>query len=118
MLPVSAPFHCSLMNAAATNMKSKIENVSFNKPNYEIIANVTSSPVNDPTEIKKLLVEQIYSKVRWRESILYMANNKITEYLEIGPGKVLTGLVKRILPSANSSSINSIEDIKNITNES
>jgi len=118
MLPVSAPFHCSLMNAAATNMKSKIENISFNKPNYEIIANVTSSPVNDPTEIKKLLVEQIYSKVRWRESILYMANNKITEYLEIGPGKVLTGLIKRILPSANSSSINSIEDIKNITNES
>ena len=118
MLPVSAPFHCSLMNAAATNMKSKIENVSFNKPNYEIIANVTSSPVNDPTEIKKLLVEQIYSKVRWRESILYMSNQNITEYLEIGPGKVLTGLVKRILPSTNSSSINSIEDIKNITNES
>ena len=118
MLPVSAPFHCSLMNAAATNMKSKIENVNFTKPNYEIIANVTATPTNDPVEIKKLLVEQIYSKVRWRESILYMANQNITEYLEIGPGKVLTGLVKRILPSANSSSINSIEDIKNITNES
>ena len=118
MLPVSAPFHCSLMNAAATNMKSKIENVNFTKPNYEIIANVTASPTNDPAEIKKLLVEQIYSKVRWRESILYMANQNITEYLEIGPGKVLTGLVKRILPSTNSSSINSIEDIKNITNES
>ena len=118
MLPVSAPFHCSLMNAAATNMKSKIENVNFTKPNYEIIANVTASPTNDPAEMKKLLVEQIYSKVRWRESILYMANQNITEYLEIGPGKVLTGLVKRILPSANSSSINPIEDIKNITNES
>lgn len=118
MLPVSAPFHCSLMNAAATNMKSKIENVNFTKPNYEIITNVSASPTNDPVEIKKLLVEQIYSKVRWRESILYMANQNITEYLEIGPGKVLTGLVKRILPSANSSSINSIEDIKNITNES
>jgi len=118
MLPVSAPFHCSLMNAAATNMKSKIENVNFTKPNYEIIANVTASPSNDPAEMKKLLVEQIYSKVRWRESILYMANQNITEYLEIGPGKVLTGLVKRILPSTNSSSINSIEDIKNITNES
>ena len=118
MLPVSAPFHCSLMNAAATNMKSKIENVNFTKPNYEIIANVTSTPTNDPVEIKKLLVEQIYSKVRWRESILYMANQNITEYLEIGPGKVLTGLLKRILPSTNSSSINSIEDIKNITNES
>ena len=118
MLPVSAPFHCSLMNAAATNMKSKIENVNFTKPNYEIIANVTASPTNDPVEIKKLLVEQIYSKVRWRESILYMRNQNITEYLEIGPGKVLTGLVKRILPSTNSSSINSIEDIKNITNES
>ena len=118
MLPVSAPFHCSLMNAAATNMKSKIENVNFTKPNYEIIANVTASPTNDPADLKKLLVEQIYSKVRWRESILYMANQNITEYLEIGPGKVLTGLVKRILPSTNSSSINSIEDIKNITNES
>jgi [acyl-carrier-protein] S-malonyltransferase len=118
MLPVSAPFHCSLMNAAATNMKSKIENVNFTKPNYEIIANVTAAPTNDPADIKKLLVEQIYSKVRWRESILYMANQNITEYLEIGPGKVLTGLVKRILPSTNSSSINSIEDIKNITNES
>ena len=118
MLPVSAPFHCSLMNAAATNMKSKIENVNFTKPNYEIITNVSASPTNDPADIKKLLVEQIYSKVRWRESILYMANQNITEYLEIGPGKVLTGLIKRILPSANSSSINSIEDIKNITNES
>ena len=118
MLPVSAPFHCSLMNAAATNMKSKIENVNFTKPNYEIITNVSASPTNDPADIKKLLVEQIYSKVRWRESILYMANQNITEYLEIGPGKVLTGLVKRILPSTNSSSINSIEDIKNITNES
>jgi len=118
MLPVSAPFHCSLMNAAATNMKSKIENVNFTKPNYEIITNVSASPTNDPVKIKKLLVEQIYSKVRWRESILYMANQNINEYLEIGPGKVLTGLVKRILPSANSSSINSIEDIKNITNES
>ena len=118
MLPVSAPFHCSLMNAAATNMKSKIENVNFTKPTYEIITNVSASPTNDPADIKKLLVEQIYSKVRWRESILYMANQNITEYLEIGPGKVLTGLVKRILPSTNSSSINSIEDIKNITNES
>ena len=118
MLPVSAPFHCSLMNAAATNMKSKIENVNFTKPTYEIITNVSASPTNDPADIKKLLVEQIYSKVRWRESILYMSNQNITEYLEIGPGKVLTGLVKRILPSANSSSINSIEDIKNITNES
>ena len=118
MLPVSAPFHCSLMNAAATNMKSKIENVNFTKPTYEIITNVSASPTNDPVKIKKLLVEQIYSKVRWRESILYMANQNITEYLEIGPGKVLTGLVKRILPSTNSSSINSIEDIKNITNES
>ena len=118
MLPVSAPFHCSLMNAAATNMKSKIENVNFTKPNYDIITNVSASPTNDPADLKKLLVEQIYSKVRWRESILYMSNQNITEYLEIGPGKVLTGLVKRILPSANSSSINSIEDIKNITNES
>ena len=117
-LQVSAPFHCSLMNKAANVMKDKINSVKFEKPEFEIVSNVTSTPTIDPSLIKKLLFEQIYSKVRWRESILYMKNNSVKEFIEIGPGKVLTGLGKRIMPDSNSFSINSINDIKNITNES
>ena len=118
LLPVSAPFHCSLMNPAAIRMKEKINNIDFRKPDYEIISNVTSQPTNNPNDIKDLLVQQIYSKVRWRESILFMGDKKINDFIEIGPGKVLTGLVKRILPNSNSFSINSINDIKNLINES
>ena len=117
-LPVSAPFHCSLMNSAAIKMKEKINNTNFKKPDYEIISNVTALPTNNPEDIKNLLVQQIYSKVRWRESILFMGSKNINDFIEIGPGKVLTGLVKRILPSSNSFSINSIDDIKNLNNES
>jgi [acyl-carrier-protein] S-malonyltransferase len=117
-LPVSAPFHCSLMNPAANIMEKKINSVNFKKPNLEIISNVTALPTNNPDDIKKLLVKQIYSKVRWRESILFMGNNNIDSFIEVGPGKVLTGLVKRIMPNSNSFSINSIDDIKNLTNES
>jgi len=117
-LPVSAPFHCSLMNLAAAKMKEKINEIKFKKPDFEIISNVTASPLKDPDEIKKLLVKQIYSKVRWRESIIFMAEKKVNDFLEIGPGKVLTGLVKRILPNSKSFNINSINDIKNINNES
>ena len=118
LLPVSAPFHCSLMNPAAVKMEEKINNINFKQPNCEIISNVTSLPTNNPEEIKSLLVQQIYSKVRWRESILHMGDKKINDFIEIGPGKVLTGLVKRILPNSNSFSINTIDDIKNLTNES
>ena len=118
LLPVSAPFHCSLMNAAAIKMKEKIDIINFKKPNFEIVSNVTATPVNSPIDIKKFLVQQIYSKVRWRESIIFMGKNQINDFVEIGPGKVLTGLVKRILPNSNSFSINSIDDIKNLTNES
>ena len=118
LLPVSAPFHCSLMNSAANKMKKKIDNVNFKQPDFEIISNVTSLPTNNPENIRNLLVKQIFSKVRWRESMLFMADNKINNFIEIGPGKVLTGLVKRILPSSKSFSINSIDDIKKLDNES
>ena len=118
ILPVSAPFHCSLMNSAASKMKEQIKNTNFKKPDFEIISNVTSQPINNPDEFKELLVKQIYSRVRWRESILFMKNKKINNFIEIGPGKVLTGLVKRILPNSNSFSINSINDIKNLNDES
>jgi [acyl-carrier-protein] S-malonyltransferase len=114
LLPVSAPFHCSLMNPASIAMKEKINAVNFKKPEFQIIGNVTAAPVEKPDDIKDLLVKQIYSKVRWRESIIFMNENKINDFIEIGPGKVLTGLTKRILPNSNSFSINSINDIKNL----
>ena len=117
-MPVSAPFHCSLMNPAAIEMKKKINEVNFRKPDFEIISNVTALPVSKPENIKQFLTQQIYSRVRWRESIIYMGENKINDYIEIGPGKVLTSLVKRILPNSNSFSINSIDEIKNLKHES
>ena len=117
-LPVSAPFHCSLMNPAANKMKEKIDAINFKKPNFDVVSNVTALPVNQPIDIKKFLVQQIYSKVKWRESILFMGGKKINDFIEIGPGKVLTGLVKRILPNSKSFNINSIDDIKNLKNES
>ena len=113
ILPVSAPFHCSLMKDAANKMKEKIEPVNFEKLDFKIISNVTALPENDPKKIKMLLVEQIYTKVRWRESIINMSNNGINEFIEIGPGKVLSGLVKRIIKDVKANSINSIEDAKN-----
>jgi len=118
LLPVSAPFHCSLMNPAAIKMKEKIDVVNFKKPTFEIVSNVTATTVDGPEDIKKMLVQQIYSKVRWRESIVFMGEKKVQDFIEIGPGKVLTGLVKRILPNSNSFSINSINDINNLKNES
>jgi len=118
ILPVSAPFHCSLMNPAAIKMKEKINAVKFKKPDFEIVSNVTALPLNNPEDIKKFLVQQIYSKVRWRESITFMGEKKIEDFIEIGPGKILKGLVKRILPNSKVFNINSIDDIKNLKNES
>ena len=113
-LPVSAPFHCSLMKSAAEKMKDKILKTNFEKPNKEIISNVTARPVVDTGVIKKLLIDQISSKVRWRESRLYMVENGINEFIEIGPGKVLSGLAKRISGNIKVKSINTIEDIKSL----
>ena len=94
-LNVSAPFHCSLMKPAAMNMKDKINSVNFQKPNFDIVCNVTSKPEKNPENIKKLLIEQICSTVRWRESIINMSKENITNFIELGPGKVLSGMVKR-----------------------
>tara|TARA_A100001011_G_C14237753_1_gene811837 strand:- start:298 stop:1236 length:939 start_codon:yes stop_codon:yes gene_type:complete len=116
-LNVSAPFHCSLMKPAAEKMKDKILSVEFKKPIFDIICNVTAKPENNSESIKKLLIDQICSTVRWRESIMYMAKEKITNFIEIGPGKVLSGMVKRTVKGKNCFSINSISDIKNLVNE-
>jgi [acyl-carrier-protein] S-malonyltransferase len=114
LLPVSAPFHCSLMKSASDKMKEKIKKVNFQNPCPSIITNVTAKPESNPENIKNMLIEQIYSKVRWRESILFMINSGITNFVEIGPGKVLSGLVKRINANNNSISINTINDVKSI----
>ena len=113
-LPVSAPFHCSLMKAARDKMDEKIKNTSFKNPQISLVANVTAKKVNDSEEIKSLLVKQIVSRVRWRESVLYMIQNGVNEFIEIGPGKVLSGLVKRISDKVSSKSINTIEEIKSL----
>ena len=117
ILPVSAPFHCSLMKKAEENMKSKITDAVFKKPNPGIISNVTAKIENDPATIKELLIKQITSTVRWRESLEYMINNGIDQFIEIGPGKVLSGLVKRTNRKIKISNLNSLEDINNYKNK-
>ena len=116
-LKVSAPFHCSLMKPAAMIMKNKIDETIFKTPKFEIVSNVNALPENNPSEIKKLLYKQIFSTVRWRESLINMSKNGITNFVEIGPGKVLSGMVKRTLKGVNCFSINSIADIKTFINE-
>ena len=117
ILPVSAPFHCSLMKNAAENMKSKITDAVFKKPNPGIISNVTAKIENDPATIKELLIKQITSTVRWRESLEYMINNGIDQFIEIGPGKVLSGLVKRTNRKIKISNLNSFVDVNNYKNK-
>jgi len=99
------------MKKAAENMKDKIMNTNFSKPKPNIISNVTAKEETDVTKIKPLLVDQITSKVRWRESVDYMIKQKVTNFLEIGPGKVLSGLVKKMNKDVKISNINSMEDI-------
>ena len=116
-LKVSAPFHCSLMKPAAEKMREKISNIKFKEPLFSIVNNVTAKPETNPDIIKGLLIDQIFSTVKWRESILHMSNSGIKNFIEIGPGKVLTSMVKRTIKDANAFSINSIADIKNFVNE-
>ena len=113
-LPVSAPFHCKLMDKATSIMRDKINNTNFEKPKNVIISNVTGSETQETEKIKDLLIKQIESPVRWRESVIYMIKNGVTNFIEIGPGKVLSGLVKRIDKTINVNTINKLEDLKDI----
>ncbi len=113
-LPVSAPFHCNLMSNATEIMNKEIQNIDFKKSNILLISNVTANEVSDATELKNLLIKQIESRVRWRESVINMINNGVNQFIEIGPGKVLSGLIKRINKDVLVSSINNEEDINNI----
>ena len=114
-LSVSAPFHCVLMSSATEIMKNEIINTEFKVPKNEIISNVTAKQTKDPDEIKDLLVKQIEKPVRWRESVINMINSNVDKFIEIGPGKVLSGLVKRIDRNIKLVQINDIEDLKNLT---
>ena len=113
-LQVSAPFHCKLMNSATKIMEKEISIENFKSPKIDIISNVTSEPVNEISVIKKLLISQIEKPVRWREIVNYMINKDINKFIEIGPGKVLSGLVKRISRDAELIQINNLEDLKKI----
>jgi len=113
ILPVSAPFHCSLMKKASENMRNKIKNTNFLNPKPTIISNVTAKEEGDNNTIKSLLVDQITSKVRWRESVDYMIKVGVKNFIEIGPGKVLLGLVKKINKDVKITNINSVDDINN-----
>ena len=113
-LPVSAPFHCKLMSNATKIMQNEIKKCDFKKPKNTLISNVTSQEVGDISLLKELLVKQIESRVRWRENVNLMLKNKINNFIEIGPGKVLSGLIKRIDRNVNIISINNEEDISKI----
>ena len=113
-LPVSAPFHCSLMEKATENMRGPLNNLSIESVGINIVSNVTALAVNEPSKIKELLIKQIENRVRWRESILKMIDEGVDNFIEIGPGKVLAGLIKRINKQVKTISINSEDDIKNI----
>ena len=116
-LPVSAPFHCMLMSPATKIMDKQLNDVKFSTPNNMIVSNVTAEPSSDPYKIKNLLIEQIEKPVRWRESIINMINLGCDKFIEIGPGKVLSGLVKRIDRNVKLNQVNNLIDIKNITND-
>jgi len=113
-LPVSAPFHCNLMNNATKIMKDEIQRSDFKNPINTLISNVTNEEVKDFSILKELLVKQIESKVRWRENVNFMIEKGAKNFIEIGPGKVLSGLIKRIDRNVVVNSINSEEDIKKI----
>ena len=111
-LPVSAPFHCKLMNKATLVMSAEIAKLNFKEPKNILISNTTGKEISNSNELKALLVKQIESRVRWRESVLLMINKGVNQFIEIGPGKILSGLIKRIDRNVKVSAINSEEDIK------
>ena len=113
-LPVSAPFHCKLMNKATLIMNEEIVKLNFKEPKNILISNVTGKEISNSNDLKDLLVKQIESRVRWRESVLLMISKGVTQFIEIGPGKVLSGLIKRIDKNVKVSAINTEEDIRSI----
>ena len=113
-LPVSAPFHCDMMSKATEIMRNELDKIQFNESKNKLISNVTANEVQDLENLKNLLISQIEKRVRWRESIVNMINSGVNEFIEIGPGKVLAGLVKRIDRNVKITSINNESDIEGL----
>jgi [acyl-carrier-protein] S-malonyltransferase len=111
LLPVSAPFHCALMEPAAKVMAEALDAVEINAPAVPVVANVRASAVNDPAVIRSLLVEQVTGSVRWRESVAWMAEQGVTEVYEIGAGKALSGMIKRISRDITSRAVGTPDDV-------
>ena len=114
LLPVSAPFHCQLMNSATEIMRNEIQKLNFQDSKIKLISNVTAKEILNKEELKTLLIDQIENRVRWRESVNHMIDNDVNHFIEIGPGKVLTGLIKRIDKNVKTNTINTENDIKNL----
>jgi len=115
MLPVSAPFHCALMEPAAREMDHALKEVTINTPSVPVVSNVEAAPVSDPGQIRGLLVQQITGRVRWRESVAAMAAAGVTEIWEIGAGKALSGMVRRIDRSIACTAVGTPEDVQSVT---
>tara|TARA_E500000178_G_scaffold338543_1_gene379000 strand:- start:4867 stop:5793 length:927 start_codon:yes stop_codon:yes gene_type:complete len=113
-LPVSAPFHCNLMSKATEEMKKEFEKINFKESNNTLISNVTAKKVSNITDLKSLLINQIEKRVRWRETIINMITYGVDQFIEIGPGKVLSGLVKRIDKDVKITSINNQSDVESL----
>ena len=111
-LPVSAPFHCSLMNKATDTMREELGKLKFKKGSNSLVSNITADEIFNVDELKDLLIKQIENRVRWRESVINMIQKGVNQFIEIGPGKVLSGLIKRIDKNVKISAINNEEDIK------
>ncbi|MEO1689540.1 MAG: ACP S-malonyltransferase, partial [Pseudomonadota bacterium] len=114
MLPVSAPFHCALMQPAAEAMRAALAGAHIEAPRAPIVPNVSAEATEDPEEIRRLLVEQVTGAVRWRESVQWMAAQGVTEIVEIGAGKTLAGLARRIDRSLTAAAVNTPDDVKKI----
>ncbi|MDC0420031.1 ACP S-malonyltransferase [Candidatus Pelagibacter sp.] len=113
-LPVSAPFHCSLMSKATSIMRDALDKLNFNQGNNKLISNVTANEILDANDLKDLLIKQIENRVRWREGVINMINNDVNHFIEVGPGKVLSGLVKRINREVKIDTLNNQGDIEGL----
>jgi [acyl-carrier-protein] S-malonyltransferase len=113
-LPVSAPFHCSLMSKATSIMTDELNKLNFNQGKNKLISNVTANEILDTNDLKDLLIKQIENRVRWREGVINMINNEVNHFIEIGPGKVLSGLVKRINREVKIDTLNNQGDIESL----
>jgi [acyl-carrier-protein] S-malonyltransferase len=111
LLPVSAPFHCALMQPAAEAMRVALASATISAPCVPVVANVIASAVSNPEDIRRLLVEQVTGSVRWRESVVYMAEAGVDKFVECGAGKVLAGLLKRIVPGVSGISVGAPADL-------